>query len=110
MTESIALDELTCELKDEVASRIPEANLDLCLTCGAFTGGCPASGQYDMDPRKFLRMLLLGMDDEIVKNPWAWVCTMCGRCVTACPMKINIPQIYFQCSGRLAPEKKDPRA
>jgi len=109
MTNSIALDELTCELKNEVASRIPDANLDLCLTCGACTGGCPASGQYDMDPRKFLRMLLLGMDEEIVKNPWAWVCTMCGRCVTACPMKINIPKLIFNVRAAWPREKKTQR-
>jgi len=106
MTDSIALDELTCELKDEVASRIPDANLDLCLTCGACTGGCPASGQFDMDPRKFLRMLLLGMDEEIVKNPWVWVCTMCGRCVTACPMKINIPKFIFNVRAAWPREKR----
>ena len=68
MSDAIVLDELTCELKHEVAQCVPHANLDLCLTCGACTGGCPASRQYDMDPRRFLRMLLLGMDEEIVKK------------------------------------------
>lgn len=95
MAEAIKLKEFTCDFKDEVANRIPEANFDLCLTCGTCTGGCPASEQYDMDPRKFLRMLLLGMDDEIRKSPWAWVCTMCGRCMSACPMKINIPKFVY---------------
>ncbi len=95
MPDSIQLDELTCELKNEVLSRLPSANFDLCLTCGTCTGGCPASEQYDMDPRKFLRMLVLGMDDELVKHPWTWVCTMCGRCMSACPMKIDIPKLIF---------------
>lgn len=95
MIEAMKLEEFTCDFKEDVAARIPEANFDLCLTCGTCTGGCPASEQYGMDPRKFLRMLLLGMDDEIRKSPWAWVCTMCGRCMSACPMKINIPKLIY---------------
>ena len=70
MSKTIQLDELECEFKDEILDRIPDANFDLCLTCGTCTGGCPASEQFDMDPRKFLRMLLLGMDEEIKSSPW----------------------------------------
>ena len=80
MTSPIELDELDCDFKESVQESTPEANLDLCLTCGACTGGCPASELLDMDPRKLLRMVLLGMDDEVRKTPWAWVCTMCARC------------------------------
>jgi ferredoxin len=48
-----------------------------------------------MDPRKFLRMAALGMDDEILNSNWAWMCTMCQRCVYVCPMKVDIPQLVF---------------
>ena len=48
-----------------------------------------------MDPRKFLRMAALGLDDEILKTDWAWMCTMCQRCIYVCPMKIDIPQLIF---------------
>ena len=44
-------------------------NLNLCLTCGACSSGCPATGLEDMDPRKFLRMAALGMDEEVTKSP-----------------------------------------
>jgi heterodisulfide reductase subunit C len=41
-------------LIDEVKNFIPEGgNLNLCLTCGACSSGCPATGLEDMDPRKF---------------------------------------------------------
>ncbi len=81
---------------DKVAELLPEGgNLNLCLTCGLCASGCPATGLEGMDPRKFLRMAALGMDEEIQKSEWAWMCTMCQRCVYACPMKINIPQLTF---------------
>ncbi|MFT5726453.1 MAG: ferredoxin [Desulforhopalus sp.] len=81
---------------DKCKEIIPDGgNLNLCLTCGACASGCPATGLSDMDPRKFLRMCTMGMDEEATKSPWVWMCTMCQRCVYVCPMKIDIPQLVF---------------
>ncbi len=80
---------------DKVKEILPAGNLDLCLTCGACSSGCPATGLENMDPRKFLRMCALGMDEEVSKSPWAWMCTMCQRCIYVCPMQIDIPQLIF---------------
>ena len=81
---------------DKVKELLPEGgNLNLCLTCGACSSGCPATGLSDMDPRKFLRMAALGMDEEILTTPWVWMCTMCQRCIYVCPMKIDIPQLVY---------------
>lgn len=82
--------------KEGVMSLLPEGgNLNACYTCGACTSGCPASGLAGMDPRKFLRMASLGMDREILASTWAWMCTGCQRCIYACPMKIDIPQLVY---------------
>jgi ferredoxin len=81
---------------DKVKELLPDGgNLNLCLTCGACSSGCPATGLEDMDPRKFLRMAALGMDEEVMSTPWVWMCTMCTRCIYVCPMKIDIPQLVF---------------
>jgi len=81
---------------DKVKELLPEGgNLNLCLTCGACSSGCPATGLEGMDPRKFLRMAALGMDEEITTTPWVWMCTMCQRCIYVCPMKIDIPQLVY---------------
>jgi len=81
---------------DKVKELLPDGgNLNLCLTCGACSSGCPATGLEGMDPRKFLRMAALGMDDEIKSSKWVWMCTMCQRCIYVCPMKIDIPQLVF---------------
>ncbi len=82
--------------KDKVMELLPEGgNLNLCLTCGACSSGCPATGLEGMDPRKLLRMAALGMDEELLSTPWSWMCTMCQRCIYVCPMKIDIPQLVF---------------
>jgi L-lactate utilization protein LutB len=83
------------KILDDVKKLLPEGNLSLCLTCGLCSSGCPATGLDGMDPRKFLRMLVLGMDKEVMESDWPWMCTMCQRCVYVCPMKIDIPQMVF---------------
>jgi len=94
---------------DKVKELLPEGgNLNLCLTCGACASGCPATGLVGMDPRKFLRMAALGMDDEIKASQWPWMCTMCQRCVYVCPMKIDIPQLVFNARG-LTPREERPK-
>jgi len=96
-------------LKQRVMDMLPDGgNLNLCLTCGSCTSGCPASGLAGMDPRKFLRMAVLGMEAEIADSPWIWFCSMCMRCVHACPMNINIPQLVFY-GRQQVPREKRPK-
>jgi len=94
---------------DTVKEILPDkGNLNLCLTCGLCSSGCPATGLENMDPRKFLRMAALGLDDEITMHPWVWLCTMCERCLYACPMKINIPRLVYE-ARKLWPREKRPK-
>lgn len=94
---------------ERVKDLLPEkGNLNLCLTCGTCASGCPATGLDNMDPRKFLRMAVLGMDDEIKASDWPWMCTMCQRCVFACPMKIDIPQLVYNARA-LRPREDRPK-
>lgn len=64
---------------------------DYCVTCGLCSSACPASGIDDFDPRALVRMVGLGMEDEIIEARWPWICTMCGKCESLCPMDIHIP-------------------
>ncbi len=92
---------------DKVKEIIPDGgNLNLCLTCGACSSGCPATGLAGMDPRKFLRMCSLGMDEEVKESKWIWMCTMCQRCIYVCPMKIDIPQLVFNARAQVPREER----
>jgi heterodisulfide reductase subunit C len=54
---------------DKVKEILPEGgNLNLCLTCGACSSGALPPVWRDMDPRKFLRMAALGLDEEITEQ------------------------------------------
>jgi ferredoxin len=94
--ETIRIGKKKSRFLDPVKEILPEGgNLDMCLTCGACSSGCPATGLDGMDPRKLLRMAVLGMDEELLKSDWAWMCTGCQRCIYVCPMKIDIPQLVY---------------
>lgn len=93
-----------------------EAALDLlpkghsfntCLACGLCSQACPASGLEGMDPRKFVRMATLGMDEALSTTSWVWMCTMCRRCTHVCPMHIDIPQLVYL-SRRNRPDEEKP--
>ncbi|MFH1157221.1 MAG: (Fe-S)-binding protein [Pseudomonadota bacterium] len=95
MLDIVNLNRNRSQIKNKVRELIPHGNLSACLTCGACSSGCPATGIMAMDPRKFVRMVVLGMDTELEKHPWLWVCTMCKRCMDVCPMELNIPQLIY---------------
>lgn len=94
--EAINPSKLKGEFREKVKELLPQGNLNLCLTCGACASGCPATGLEGMDPRKFVRMIVLGMDEEVTTTPWVWMCTMCMRCQYACPMNVDIPGMVYQ--------------
>jgi len=83
------------EFRDKIKGLLPEGNFDLCFQCGTCVSGCPASDLENMDPRKFVRMVVLGLDEEVTSTPWVWMCTQCQRCIYVCPMKIDIPRLVF---------------
>ncbi|KPJ65835.1 MAG: (4Fe-4S)-binding protein [Syntrophobacter sp. DG_60] len=97
VAKAIDLSERKTELRNKVKDILPEGgNLDLCFTCGSCVAGCPATGLEGLDPRKFLRMVVLGLDEEVLSTPWVWMCTICDRCKYACPMKVDIPRLVYE--------------
>ena len=70
-----------------------------CLTCGSCAGACPISGIDSMDPRKLVRMAVLGLEEELLQSMWPWKCTMCGKCEEVCPMGIEIAGLVRRIRG-----------
>ena len=69
--QAINVSEQKGEFRAKVKELLPDAgNLNICLTCGTCAAGCPATGLEEMDPRKFVRMVALGMDEEVLSTKW----------------------------------------
>jgi len=64
-----------------------------CLDCGVCTGSCPVSRyQPTFSPRLIVEKALLGLGDELLKDPEIWSCLTCSRCFERCPTSINFPE------------------
>ncbi len=98
------------KMADDIRKYLSRFDISACLTCGTCAGGCPISGNPDMqgwDVRRVIRMLAFGMVDEVVSSKFPWICTGCGRCAHACPMGIDIVGIMTHMK-HLRPRDKVP--
>ena len=97
MTASITIQNKS--IKEAAPLRPSLQPTDVCLACGTCSAGCPITGEEGFDPRKIVRMVLSGRDQELIESKIPWLCTMCAKCEHACPMGINIIGIIRTARG-----------
>lgn len=66
-------------------------NLPDCYQCGKCSAGCPMAESMDVQPRQVVRLLQLGMADDLLRSRTIWLCAACHMCVDRCPNSINLP-------------------
>jgi len=82
------------KLKSVILKAHAGENFDLCLTCGECIARCfLIDGYPEVNPRKIIRQVTLGMDDLAAESEFIWACTLCGRCTTDCPKDLQMDVI-----------------
>jgi heterodisulfide reductase subunit C len=62
--------------------------------CGTCTAGCPVSSlNSDYNPRRIMRMVLMGMKEEVLSSPELWQCNQCHACVAHCPQNAGFADV-----------------
>jgi len=61
-----------------------------CIQCGVCSGGCPTRDSMDYSPTQIIKMITLGMRDEVLHGYTIWKCSSCYTCATRCPRGIEI--------------------
>jgi heterodisulfide reductase subunit C len=64
-----------------------------CYQCGKCTAGCPVAFAMDYTPNQVIRMVQLGMKDELLKSNTIWICSSCSTCTTRCPCNVEIANV-----------------
>jgi heterodisulfide reductase subunit C len=69
-------------------------NIKKCFSCGTCTAGCPVREVTDRyNPRRIIRMALLGMKKEVLSSQFIWLCSSCYTCFERCPQDVRIPEL-----------------
>ena len=90
----ITLNELDAKFKYEGAEEPGGENIKLCFACGLCTAGCPVSEiDPEYNPRKIIRMVLLGMRKEVLSSNLIWLCSLCYTCQAHCPQNVNFADV-----------------
>jgi heterodisulfide reductase subunit C2 len=90
----IAVEKLDPLFKDEVARKPGGANIRKCYACGTCTAGCPVfQVESGYNPRKIIRMILLGMRKEVLASKAIWLCQRCAVCSANCPQDVDFSNI-----------------
>ncbi|GAB4329948.1 MAG: 4Fe-4S dicluster domain-containing protein [Candidatus Abyssubacteria bacterium] len=65
-------------------------NLLYCFNCSTCITGCPASSANPpLLIRNLARMVILGLEDELLEEDTPWTCVTCSRCEEMCPMDVK---------------------
>ncbi|MCK4722055.1 MAG: 4Fe-4S dicluster domain-containing protein [Dehalococcoidia bacterium] len=82
--------------KPSLRKRIEELSgqkISACFQCEKCTNGCPVTFAMDIVPHKVIRLLHLGLVNEVLHSDTIWVCASCETCTTRCPNDIDIARI-----------------
>ena len=88
------MDELDIEFKFKVSEEPGGENIKHCFACGTCSVSCPVFEVNERyDPRKIIRMVILGMKDEILEDDLIWLCSGCYSCYELCPRGVKITDL-----------------
>lgn len=94
MEDPIQLDAAGLSFKDEVLASPGGEHLLNCYACGSCTASCPVREVDERyNPRRIIRMVLLGLREEVLRADFLWFCSTCYTCTQRCPQGVHLTTI-----------------
>jgi len=90
--QPVFLDDNHIEFSEEIV-RLSGVNLNLCWQCKTCAGGCPFSEAMDFFPNQVIRLVQLGMKEQVLKSSSIWICVGCHTCSMECPQAIDMSSV-----------------
>lgn len=84
---------LAPESNDKFAGMVEEmsrSNLSRCWHCLCCSGGCPIVQDMDILPNRVIRMVQMGMKQQVLACSTIWLCVGCNTCSMECPNAVDM--------------------
>ncbi len=101
----INLNETDPAFMERVAQMPGGEGIKSCYACKACSAACPVGPlQHEYDPRKLIRMAVLGLRREILESNVIWLCSSCYGCHEVCPQDVRLTDVLFAIKNLAASE------
>ena len=105
----IKLNDMDPSFKHRVAAQRGGEGIQACFACKACTAACPINSvDSRYDPRKLIRMALLGMKKELLESEFIWLCSSCYGCHEVCPQNVSFTEVLYAIKNLAAVEASMP--
>ncbi|MEO0079483.1 MAG: 4Fe-4S dicluster domain-containing protein [candidate division WOR-3 bacterium] len=92
--DELLLNELDSDFRVRLSEKAGDAGFMHCLACGSCTASCPVRRLDEKyNPRRIIRMAILGLKDEVYRSEFVWLCSYHATCPTRCPQGVNIGEV-----------------
>ncbi|HSA95733.1 MAG TPA: 4Fe-4S dicluster domain-containing protein, partial [Acidobacteriota bacterium] len=82
-------------------------NVFACYQCGRCSAGCPMAPAMDLLPNQIIRMVQMGLDEDVLRSKTLFLCASCFTCESRCPKGIDMARVMEAVRHVLDPKGKD---
>ncbi len=110
LIEPIDMTKLDPNFRKEIQNMPDGDEVNACFACSTCTAACPIANQWKYKPHQLIRMILLGMREEVLSSREIWECLTCFQCQERCPQGVRVTDIIFDLRDLASEEGKIPDA
>jgi heterodisulfide reductase subunit C len=88
-------------------SELSGENIYSCYQCGRCSAGCPFAGEMDVLPNQIIRLVQLGLEEELLNSRSIYVCASCFTCQSRCPKGIDMAHVAEAARQIVDPKGED---